>query len=293
MKIRLVLMAMLGLMCLSGCWDSSGNDTTLTLAISDTPVDGAESVVVTFTGVQVQPASGAMIEVNYQVPRQIDLLQLQRGDFTLLLNDLGVAAGNFTSIRMLVDMSKSNITLADGSVHPLMLAGSEQTSILLDQQFTVGSGQQGAFLIDFDLRKSISQVSGGSTDYLLQPALRFVAGQKSGDIHGTISNTFMIGTTAISDPSCLPAAYIYSGDSVTPVDINPTSKVQPVQTATVFLGQSSGNYYYHAAYLAPGNYTVALVCAGADDPSTTDTLTFAEPQDAPVTANFITEVDFP
>lgn len=293
MKMRLAAIAVIGLMPLSGCWDSSSNDTTFTLAISDTPVDSAESVVIAFTGVQLQPAKGAVIEQDHQTPQQIDLLQLQRGNYTLLLDNLGVPTGTFTSIRLLVNMSESSITLADGSVHRLVLAGSDQKSILLDGDFTVNSGEQAGYIIDFDLRKSITRVSASSTDYLLQPTLRFLNGHDTADIHGEISNTFMIGGTAISDPSCQAAVYIYAGNNVTPVDINPTSKVQPIQTATVFLGQSSGNYYYHAAYLAPGNYTVALVCAGADDPSTADNLTFAEPQNAPVSVGFVTEVDFP
>jgi hypothetical protein len=293
MNLRLVIVALVGLLSLSGCWLSSSNDTTLTLAVADTPVDGAEHVVLTFKGVQLQPASGALIEQDYQVPMQIDLLQLQGDDYALLLDNLGVPAGSFTSIRLLVDMSQSSIMLSDGSVHPLVLPGSNQSSILLTSDFSVSSGEQAGYIIDFDLRKAVSQVSGGSNDYLLQPALQFLNGENTGEIHGIISNTFMIGSTAISDPSCYPTAYIYAGSNVTPVDINPTSKVQPIQTATVFLGQFSGNYYYHAEYLAAGNYTVALACAGTDNPSTSDNLSFAEPQNAPVTAGYLTEVDFP
>lgn len=291
MKTWLVLTTLLGLMSLTGCWLGSSNDTTLSIAVADTPVDGAESVVVTFTGIQVQPAAGPAIVVNYQTPLQIDLLQQQGDDFALLLDNLGVGAGSFTSILMMVDMSQSSITLSDGSLHPLVLAGSDQTSILLNGEFTVSSGESAGFIVDFDLRKSITPVS-GSNDYLLQPALQLIDGQNSGEIHGVISNTFMIGTTAISDPACQAAAYIYSGN-VTPADISPTAMIQPIQTATVFLGHFSGNYYYHAEFVAPGNYTVALVCAGADDPTKTDNLTFAEPQAAPVTTGYLTEVDFP
>ncbi len=290
--LRLMLMATVGLVSLSGCWLSSSNDTTLSIAVADTPVDGAEHVTVTFTGIQVQPATGAAIVQTYSTPQQIDLLQLQGDDFALLLDNLGVGAGSFTSITMMVDMSQSSITLADGSVHPLMLSGSNQTSITLDGAFMVSSDEAAGILVDFDLRKSITPIA-GSNDYLLQPSLQLIDTENSGELHGEISNTFMIGTTAISDPSCQAAAYVYSGSNVTPVDISPTAKVQPIQTATVFLGQFSGNYYYHVENMNPGNYTVALVCAGADDPTKTDNLTFAEPQNVPITSGYLTEVDFP
>ena len=119
MKTWLVLTTLLGLMSLTGCWLGSSNDTTLSIAVADTPVDGAESVVVTFTGIQVQPAAGPAIVVNYQTPLQIDLLQQQGDDFALLLDNLGVGAGSFTSILMMVDMSQSSITLSDGSLHQI------------------------------------------------------------------------------------------------------------------------------------------------------------------------------
>ena len=91
----------------------------------------------------------------------------------------------------------------------------------------------------------------------------------------------------------MPAAYVYAGANVSPVDINPTSTVQPVANATVKLDNESGNYVYSAGFLAPGSYTVALVCAAGDNPAAVDTLTFSTPKNAMVTSDFATAVDFP
>lgn len=289
MKTRLAATALLGLVSLSGCWYSSSYDTTLTLAVADTPVDGAESVVLTFTGVQIQPASGAMIEVDFPAPLQVDVLQLQDDNFGLLLDNLGVAAGSYLWVRPLVDMSQSTITLGDGSVHPLVLTNASQDPFKLTNGFTVSSGEEAAFVIDFDLRKSISLVAGA---YDFKPYMRFLDPNQTGELEGMVSSTFTIGSTAISDPSCQPAAYVYAG-SVTPVDINPTSKVQPIQTADVMLDSFTGNYHYGAEYLSPGVYTVALVCAAGDDPTKSDTLTFSTAQTATVAADALTPADFP
>lgn len=288
--LRLVSMALAGLLSLSGCWLSGSNNTTLTLAVADTPVDGAQSVVLTFTGVQVQSArGGAPIEVDYPTPLQVDILQLQDDNFALLLDNQSVPAGSFLWVRFLVDMSQSSITLSDGSVHPLVLTNAAQDPFKFNTEFTVLSDQQGAFVVDFDLRKSITLVSG---NYDFTPYMRFLDPNQTGALEGTVSNTFTIGGVAISDPSCQPAAYAYPG-SVTPVDINPTTALQPIQTATVRLSNFSGNYRYAFEYLPPGDYTVALVCAANDDPAASDALTFSTPQTGTVVADELTPVDFP
>lgn len=290
MKLRPAFTALVGLLSLSGCWLSSSDNTTLTLAVADTPVDGAQRVVLTFTGVQVQSArGGAPIEVDYAIPLQVDILQLQDDNFALLLDNQSVPAGSFLWVRFLVDMSQSSITLSDGSVHPLVLTNASQDPFKFNNQFTVLSDQQGAFVVDFDLRKSISLVSG---NYEFTPYMRFLDPNQTGALEGSVSNTLTIGGVAISDPSCQPAAYAYPGN-VTPVDINPTSTLQPVQTATLVLSSFSGNYHYGFEYLPPGEYTVALVCAAGDDPTTNDALTFTTPQTATVAADQFTLVDFP
>ena len=288
--LRLGLTAIVGAVSLTGCWYSSSSYTTLTLAVADTPVDGAQSVVLTFTGVQVQSArGGAPIEVDYATPLQVDILQLQDDNFALLLDNQSVPAGSFLWVRFLVDMSQSSITLSDGSVHPLVLTNAAQDPFKFNTEFTVLSDQQGAFVVDFDLRKSITLVSG---NYDFTPYMRFLDPNQTGALEGTVSNTFTIGGVAISDPSCQPAAYAYPGN-VTPVDINPTTALQPIQTATLRLSTFSGNYRYGFEYLPPGEYTVALVCAADDDPSKNDVLTFSTPQTGTVVADELTPVDFP
>lgn len=288
---RLVLVAFLGVTSLSGCWGSSSNSTTLTLAAADTPVDGAEHVVITFKGVQIQSMTGALLEHAYSVPRQIDLLQLQDDNFALLLNNLGLPPGNYQGMRLQVDMSRSNITLADGSVHPLVIpTGLDQTELDVASSFSIAPDEQAAFVVDFDLRKSIT-LNAGTYDFV--PAMRLVDVNRSGALEGFISTSFSIGGLAISDPACQPAAYIYAGSPTSPADINPTSAVQPLQTANVFLDNVRGVYHYGSEYLPPGNYTVALVCAAGDDPQSVDSLSFSAPKSAIVAIAKHAEVDYP
>ena len=348
----------------AGC-NGSSNTTTpsgvMSLSVSDTPVDGATSVVVSFTGVEVQPggngdgdggehqgtpssatstmvppamggsmddagpgdtedggdddegapsagttsapssatSSGDMdgddngakpLTFTFPAPRQIDLIQQQNGASAVLLNGVNLPAGNYAWIRLMVASTGNTITLSDGSVHDLTIPSGDETGLKLVHGFTVAPGGTVNFNIDFDLRRSVFLANG---QYFLKPVLRITNGVDAGGISGMVSNTFQIGTTAVTDPSCMPAAYVYAGDNVTPVDINPTSSVQPVATATVKLDDDMGNYRFHAGFLAPGDYTVALVCAAGDNPATADTLTFSATKTATVVSDSSVAVTFP
>lgn len=275
---------------LAACNGSSDNMATLNLAVADTPVDGAESVIVTFTGVEIQGSGGAAVDYDFSRPKQIDLLQQQGGDSASLLQGVSLQAGKYEWIRLKVDASQSSITLPDGSQHPLTIPSGSQTGLKLVSGFTVAAGNVADFTIDFDLRKAVTLASGS---YILRPAYRLIDNQQVGKISGSVANTVIIGGTAINNPGCMPAAYIYNGSDVSPTDVNATSMVQPVETATLSLDNSSGDYVYTAAFLAPGAYTVTVTCAAADDPTVVDTLAFLTPKNATVTADATTKVDFP
>ena len=320
--------------CNSGM-GAGGSTGILNLSITDTPVDGATSVLITFTGVEIQPGGGDQqdqadgtsgdnqgdddsggnqdqqgnmgmggmddsndmssnerpIEFNFPAPMQIDLLKQQGGNSASLLSGVSLPAGHYAWIRLkLATTDCCTITLSDGSVHPLIIPSGDETGLKLVQGFTVAAGGTANFTIDFNLRQSITLANG---KYILKPALRITNNVVTGQIHGVVDNTLMIGSLAITNPTCMPAAYIYAGDNVTPVDINPTSSVQPATTATVKLDNDTGEFVYMASFLAPGDYTVALTCAAGDNPATADTLTFTAAKNATVTSNMTTEVDFP
>jgi hypothetical protein len=207
-----------------------------------------------------------------------------------LINNISLPVGSYAWIRFLVDSTQGSITLNDGSVHALEMSATDVNDLTLTQTFSMSHGAKEHFVADFDLRQSIS-ASGGT--YSFKPVLRFIDATSTGSISGSAANTLSIGGTAISDPSCMPAAYIYAGANVTPVDINPSSSVQPMTTATLSLDSMSGMYTYTAAYLSPGPYTVAFACAAKDNPAASDTLSFMAPSNAMVSMQNTTQVDMP
>ena len=56
-------------------------------------MDGATSVQVAFTGVQIQPANGALQEYDFPFPESVDLLEQFQDGFQVILGDQPVPAG--------------------------------------------------------------------------------------------------------------------------------------------------------------------------------------------------------
>ena len=79
---------------LGGC---SGS---LSVNLTDTPVDGATSVVLDFTGIELHETNGKTVNINFQSPTQIDLLQLQNGLTATLVQSESVPAGNYDWMQL-------------------------------------------------------------------------------------------------------------------------------------------------------------------------------------------------
>ncbi|RFA24739.1 hypothetical protein CAI21_20530 [Alkalilimnicola ehrlichii] len=275
---------------LSACdGDSNGSDTgTLSLAVTDAPVDSARAVYVDFTGVTLQPASGQRIEFDFEDARRIDLLELQGGVSKALLDGETVPAGAYSWMRLKLADTPGYIELDTGDTYPLWVPSGAQTGLKLQRGFTVPVNGHADFTIDFDLRKSVLNPGNGSDDYRLRPTLRLVDNTEVGAIAGEVFSE------RLTDDSCDPenavnVVYIFDGRDVEPTDLG--SEPGPLTTASV---REDGTNSYHAAFLPAGEYTVAFTCRGElDDPEVAgDELSFQGVQAATVQAGETTTVDF-
>jgi hypothetical protein len=278
------------LLGLAGCnTDDGGGTGSMTLNITDAPVDHATRVVVEFTGVSLKPAGGVAVEHTFDTPRQIDLLALQGGGSEALLDMLTLNAGHYNWLRLNVnagvDASDSFIELEDGSLHPLFIPSGNETGLKLVSGFVVPQNQHADFTVDFDLRKSVVEPGQSGNPYILRPTLRLVDNSMVGSIAGTVD------AAIASDPECSAAVYIYEGNDVQPDDVG--SANEPLTSAMVTLNESSGVYEYRVAFLTEGSYTAALTCsAGLDSVENGDDIAFLAPQNASVGAGAVTEVHF-
>ncbi len=288
-----------GIAALAACNGSGSSSTgSMSLAVTDTPVDSAQSVVVAFTGVTLHGPSGTQT-INFSQEKTINLLNLQGNASATLLPNTTVDAGQYQWIRLNVDLANSYIVTDTGAQYPLTIPSGSQSGLKLVSGFTVAQGSQMNFMIDFDLRKSLTMAKNGSTGaakYILKPALRLINMQQVGSIAGSAAATMTINGAAISNASCAPAVYVYTGTNVTLAgyDVTTSGGATPLTSATLKLNNTTGNYDYTVGFLAPGGYTLAVTCAANDTTSPgAATLAFSAPATATVMANATTTVNFP
>ena len=297
-KLRLAFMA-LGILLCTACGGNNSSATggsgtgTLGLSLTDTPVDGASQVVVAFTGIDLM-GPGGQKHIAFASEKSIDLLTLQGNASAVLLDGTTVQAGDYQWLRLDVDEANSFVIATAGGKFPLDVPSGGQSGLKLVSGFTVVQGGTADFVIDFDLRQSLTlDNSGGTTTYTLKPALRITDMQQAGSVSGTVATTLSIGGELIVATTCSPAVYVYSGTGVIPegYDVALTGGTPPLTSAQVKLDSTSGSYMYTVGFLAPGTYTLAVTCASADAAGQT-VLAFSATKVVAVTANTTSTVDF-
>lgn len=294
-KILRLTSAILGLSMLAILAGCGGSDATgtLNLSVTDTPVDGANSVVVAFTGVELMGPNG-MQNFTFGTEQTVDLLKLQGNASSTLLNGVTVTAGDYQWLRLDIDAANSYLISSTGGKFPLNIPSGSESGLKLVSGFTVAQGGIADFMIDFDLRQSLTlDNSGGMTTYTLKPALRLINLQQVGSVTGTVASTLNIGGTLITATTCSPAVYVYSGTGVVLQGYNVpvTGGTAPLTSATVALDTNTGAYTYTVGFLAPGSYALAATCAALDKTGATS-LAFSTSQTATVTANSTTTINF-
>ncbi len=265
------------------------------LSVTDAPVDGAQAVVVKFTGVELTGNSGNPVQITFPQPKSIDLLN-QSGTASAVLFDQPIPTGTYGQIRVMVvadgDPANSYITLSDGTMHGLQVPSGFETGLKLVSGFTVSSSGVVDYTIDFDLRKAITCPTGQAPACTLKPAQKLVDNTTVGNIQGAVDNTLI-------PDGCTPGVYLYSGAVTAPEDMDSTavsSDTNQPRASKAPAANSQTPYYYQFTFLSPGMYTVAFTCQAAqDNPDQADsTVTFDQVKtNIAVTANQTTTVAIP
>ena len=251
------------LLGLAGCGGSDGSG-SMNLAVADAPADGANKVVVEFTGVELVPNSGNPVTITFPAPKTVDLLN-DSGTASAQLFSQPIPAGSYGQIRLMVvadgNPSNSYIILSDGTMHGLQVPSGSETGLKLVSGFTVPSSGVVDYTIDFDLRQAITCPPGQAPACILKPVERLVDNTTVGNIQGQVSNTLV-------PAGCTPGVYLYAGTVTAPEDMNSTAPAgdlnQPLASRAP-IATSQPPYYYQFTFLEPGNYTVAFTCAAAQD----------------------------
>ena len=273
----LALSGLLIAMGMAGCGGSSDADSTGTLSISmtDAPVENVREVHVSFSGVTVKPQNGEEIEFVFDPAEEMDLLLLTGGTTDVLLPSTGMPAGAYNWIRLAVNtvpnVRDSYVIFNDDTERELDIPSGMQTGLKLVSGFTVTQNQATNMVIDWDLRKALVQPM-GRQDLFLRPALRVTDMAVYGTLSGTVDAALVTDST---DNPCTNdlaadtgnAVYLYEGTGATMDDIG--SADEPFATATV-RQDDAGNYVYAFHYLSEGDYTAAFTCQASGDNADVD-----------------------
>jgi hypothetical protein len=312
-SIRLRRLGAAGILAaaLAGC-SSGGSDNTgtLTLGLTDGPVEGAQDVIVAFKGIELKPSGGPPMDPIMMDAESCDNYDAATGTCSINLLDLvgterrevfsgSLPAGNYEWVRLLVaaeqNVMDSYIDTLGGMQCSLWIPSGSQTGLKVAGNITVTANGESDYTLDFDVRKSITNPPGlkGSDpalqcadNYILAPAVRIVDSTEVGAIAGTVDEQVLA-----ADASCAldtqgqyenVAAYVFADTPDFVADDLDGDDGDPVTTATVAWDDAKQAYAYEAGYLlAPATYHVALTCTADVDEASTDEYdpTSQDPQD--------------
>lgn len=276
----------------------------LSFLFKDAPVDDAQAVVLTVTGLELL-GNGGVVKQSYAInpPKVIDVLQLQGNVTETLLDGVAAPVGSYQQLRLLVDTPPSDCQNliapfdsyvdVDGTQYPLVLPANSQAGLTFRGDVAVSDGGSADYLIDLDLRQAL--VSRGQTGcYTLRPALRLAAIASSGSVVGEVEADFLTADHCASDAQsgAGAAVYAFAGRNVRPSDIGPGAN-GPLATATLARSETNSDFIYELGYLPQGDYTLALSCQAAlDDVEAKDRLVFDAQLSVSVVAGQATQADF-
>ncbi len=202
-RLSLALAAFGALAACGGGGGGGGTpSSTLNVGLTDAPTSlaGVTSVVITVTGVDVQPTNGSAIHFQLDNPLPQDLLKLQQGNVASLVNGAKVPAGSYEWIRLDLDTSAGKdyvLVCADGTTTcaspdnvPLTIPSGAETGLKIVRGFTMPVNGAIHLVIDFNVNSSIIPIP-NSASWTMKPVLRVVQTDTVGSIAGTISATAM------------------------------------------------------------------------------------------------------
>lgn len=162
----------------------------LTFNIADAPVDGAVSLFITISSIEIRKETGDWVSIPLIVQQEIDLLQYQDGNSLKFAEASVVDAGVYTETRLILsETAGSRLVLADAKTYDLKIPGGDSSGIKIKVPFTVDIGQPADLTLDFDVRKSLKvSGTGGSLKYSLSPVLRLLKHGEYGHIDGEVAD---------------------------------------------------------------------------------------------------------
>jgi hypothetical protein len=293
---------MLGLLLsVQGCGDSGGGEATapVSIGVSDTPVLGLSSVVITIDRIILNRAGRPDVVLDRFTSERlgvmdadtitIDLLDYRGEDNLLIVGPVDMAVAEYQNLRLEIldhDMDLSYAEELDGTIRPIKGPSNE---LKLGRFEVENSGEQ-TFILEFGLRKAMTY-NPGPDRYILKPrGVRIVEVARGTTIGGAVNPDLFDGLPPCDtkgDPLVGNVMYLYQGVGLDPTKLadnfDPAmdttaaaSYLEPYAAETV---AADGTYLF--SYLPAGDYTLAFSCNALDDnPDRDDGIEVPSPADA-------------
>jgi hypothetical protein len=256
---------------LAGCGgDSKSGTGTLSMWMTDAPVDDAYAVVIAMTEFEFKPVDGQAFRVAVsEAGRELNLLAFTNGETALIIDGEEVPAGDYEWLRIFFDEDASYVQLDEGGgQYPLFIPSGAQTGYKLVSGFTVPVNDSVEYILDFNVRQSLLAPPGlggplGEDQvYLLKPTVRIMNAAETGGVWGIVADDLLAMNNDEATCAGGDAVYAFEGAGVDPLG----EGVLPLVSDVVDLNETEGWHEYQLAFLLPGDYTLAFTCsASADD----------------------------
>lgn len=241
-----------------------------------TPQGSIREAWLEFSGLTVERSDGKRVQHGFDEPQRIDLAKLGRGHAAKLIEDMELPAGRYEWLHLHLNTrgkEDTYLVLADDSVRELVVPSEGRDHLRIETPFEVTPGGEVKRTIDFHLHEPLGEKGPTSNTYALRPILRSVATDTAAHIEATAERDLIARHCSEPHRSSL-ALYVFAGEGVEPDDIGGTGP-DPVNVSTGRAENETDPFEFHAAFLEPGDYTVALTCnAGGDKAETDDQFAF-------------------
>lgn len=258
---------------LAACGDGEERRGRLDLDLAGgTPHGMVREAWLEFSGLTVERADGTRIQHGFDKPQRIDLAKIDRGNAATLVEDMELLAGRYEWIQLHLNTrgkKDTYLVLADDSVRELVVPSGERNHLRIGTPFVVPPDGDVKRTIDFHLHEPLREKGPTSDTYAIRPILRSVVTETASHIEATADNGLIVQHCSEPHRSGL-ALYVFAGEGVEPDDIGGPGP-DPTSVSEGRKKDDDDPFEFHAAFLEPGPYTMALTCnaegdaAGVDD----------------------------
>jgi hypothetical protein len=211
-------------------------------------------------------------------PVDIDMIRLQNGIHHVLMSDVELPGGEYDWMRIRVDASQSFMRdSGTGGHHGFQMGPGARGGLEVHEQFHVGAGAHGDYMLEYDLRRGVRHSHNGMMGdrFELHNAMRLVRMDQTGGMSGVVDPSLV----DVNHPDCDDSdggnwMYVFPGDTEAPddiADVESDGVPGPLAADRVEMNPGTGDHEYYFGYLPEGTYRLAFTCSGEwDEPGDDD-----------------------